>query len=129
MGGRRARPAAGGGSVNGGRAADAITRRLGSWPFILLQSSCLGVWLFANMTLGQPVDPPPFILLNLLLSFQAAYTGPIVLMSQNRADRKRDRTLEAIYALQQEQDVELHQRIEMKLDRIVSLLVEGDVHV
>lgn len=30
-------------------------------------------------------DAPPFILLNLMLSFQAAYTAPIIMMSQNRA--------------------------------------------
>lgn len=38
-------------------------------------------------------DPYPFILLNLLLSTQAAFTGPILLMAANRqaeVDRKRD---------------------------------------
>jgi uncharacterized membrane protein len=39
-------------------------------------------------------DPYPFILLNLVLSFQAAFTAPIILMAQNRAaskDRRADR--------------------------------------
>src|SRR5919106_1822597 len=40
---------------------------------------------------GKPFDPYPFILLNLVLSFQAAYTGPVVMMSQNRqAAKDRD---------------------------------------
>jgi uncharacterized membrane protein len=33
-------------------------------------------------------DPYPFILLNLALSFQAAYAAPIIMMSQNRAAAK-----------------------------------------
>lgn len=45
------------------------------------------LWLIANslwLFFGEKWDPYPFILLNLMLSFQAAFTGPIVLLSQNR---------------------------------------------
>jgi uncharacterized membrane protein len=70
---------------------------VGSWPFILIQSVLLAIWIVANAFLikdwlgGKPFDPYPFILLNLALSFQAAYTGPVVMMSQNRqAAKDRD---------------------------------------
>ena len=58
----------------------------------------LALWIIGNAFLirdwlnGKPFDPYPFISLNLMLSFQAAYTGPFVLMSQNRqSDRDRDK--------------------------------------
>jgi uncharacterized membrane protein len=81
----------------GERVADGVAARVGSWPFIITQSCLLGAWIVANAFLirdwlgGRPFDPYPFILLNLMLSFQAAYTGPVVMMSQNRhAARDRD---------------------------------------
>ena len=81
----------------GERLADGVAARVGSWPFIVVQSALLALWILANGLLigrwlgGKPFDPYPFILLNLVLSFQAAYTGPVVMMSQNRqAERDRD---------------------------------------
>lgn len=74
-----------------------MTASVGSWPFIVTQSVLLGAWILANAVLirdwigGEPFDPYPFILLSLVLSFQAAYTGPVVMMSQNRqAAKDRD---------------------------------------
>jgi uncharacterized membrane protein len=86
----------GDGRTRGERVADGVAARVGSWPFIIVQSTLLVVWLLANGLLirawlgGKPFDPYPFILLNLMLSFQAAYTGPVVMMSQNR-QTARDR--------------------------------------
>ena len=81
----------------GERVADAIAGLVGSWPFIIVQSTLLAAWIVVNAVVirdwfnHKPFDPYPFILLNLMLSFQAAYTGPVVLMSQNReAARDRD---------------------------------------
>lgn len=78
----------------GAKIADKVTETVGSWRFILIQSFVLASWIVLN---SLPVifhwDAAPFILLNLMLSFQAAFTGPFVLMSQNRQaerDRKRD---------------------------------------
>jgi uncharacterized membrane protein len=70
----------------GERAADAITRWLGSWTFIIIQSVILTVWIALNLSelIFRAWDPYPFILLNLALSFQAAYAAPIIMMSQNR---------------------------------------------
>jgi uncharacterized membrane protein len=87
----------GDGRTFGERVADGMAGAVGSWPFILIQSALLAVWIVANAFLirdwlgGKPFDPYPFILLNLALSFQAAYTGPVVMMSQNRqAAKDRD---------------------------------------
>lgn len=75
----------------GARVADWVAKNVGSWPFIIAQSVLLTAWITLNLLAwAHHWDPYPFILLNLVLSFQAAYTGPIVMMSQNRqADRDR----------------------------------------
>jgi uncharacterized membrane protein len=77
----------------GQRVADHIATVVGGWPFIIVQSCILVLWMTMNVYLAlhfkdRAFDPYPFILLNLVLSFQAAYTGPIVMMSQNRQNEK-----------------------------------------
>ena len=69
----------------GARVADGFAKVVGSWRFIIAQSLVLAVWVWLNSDGVLRADPFPFILLNLLLSLQAAYTGPILLMSNNRA--------------------------------------------
>ncbi len=76
----------------GQRIADGVARNMGSWRFILIQSSILTLWILFNAAelIFKPWDPYPFILLNLMLSFQAAYAAPFIMMSQNRqADKDR----------------------------------------
>src|SRR3954470_7319454 len=69
----------------GQRIADAVATIMGSWSFIIVQSAILFVWLTANLIGAiRGWDPYPFILLNLALSFQAAYAAPVIMMSQNR---------------------------------------------
>src|SRR3546814_13627010 len=69
----------------GQRIADLVASAVGSWRFIIVQSVLLGAWIVGNAITGHTAwDPFPFILLNLLLSFQAAYTAPVIMMSQNR---------------------------------------------
>ncbi|GAC1585456.1 MAG: hypothetical protein NVS3B5_19860 [Sphingomicrobium sp.] len=76
----------------GQRIADAVARTMGSWRFIIVQSTLLGVWVTLNVTAWRAHwDPYPFILLNLALSFQAAYAAPFIMMSQNR-QQEIDRT-------------------------------------
>ena len=87
--------------TRGQRIADAVTRNVGSWRFVIVQSCLLGIWIVTNLLLTayevrlhgwnvRAFDPAPFILLNLFLSFQAAYTAPFIMMSQNRqADKDR----------------------------------------
>lgn len=77
----------------GQRVADRVAATVGSWKFIIIQSSFILLWLSLNIFLPKEYqwDPYTFTLLNLGLSFQAAYTAPIIMMSQNRQseiDRK-----------------------------------------
>jgi uncharacterized membrane protein len=58
---------------------------MGSWRFIVIQSALLVVWVTLNITAYvRHWAPYPFILLNLALSFQAAYAAPFIMISQNR---------------------------------------------
>ncbi len=69
----------------GERIADRVAAVMGSWRFIIIQSVLLAFWVSLNViALVKHWDPYPFILLNLMLSFQAAYAAPIIMMSQNR---------------------------------------------
>jgi CRP/FNR family transcriptional regulator, cyclic AMP receptor protein len=73
----------------GQRVADKVADTIGSWRFIITQSIILTVWIILNVTAWiNRWDPYPFILLNLMLSFQAAYAGPVIMMSQNRQSAK-----------------------------------------
>jgi CRP/FNR family transcriptional regulator, cyclic AMP receptor protein len=73
----------------GQRIADTVADTMGSWPFIIVQSSMLAIWITLNATAWiNHWDPYPFILLNLMLSFQAAYAAPFIMMSQNRQAAK-----------------------------------------
>jgi uncharacterized membrane protein len=74
------------------RVADFVAAWVGSWPFLIVQSFILAIWMTLNVMAWQyRWDPYPFILLNLVLSFQAAYATPIILMSQNRQAKLADR--------------------------------------
>ena len=75
----------------GQRISDRVANIVGSWPFIIAQSILLILWIILNVAaVIRHWDPYPFILMNLVLSMQAAYTAPIIMMSQNRqADRDR----------------------------------------
>ncbi len=96
----------------GERIADSAARVVGSWRFIIIQTILVAIWIAFNvweLGLGH-YDPYPFVLLNLMFSVQAAYTGPILLLASNRqatTDRamawRDDEELGVIYKLQHEQ--------------------------
>ena len=68
--------------------ADDIASFIGSWKFIIIQSCILTVWIVLNATGVVGYDRYPFILLNLFLSFEAAYATPLILMSSGRQAEK-----------------------------------------
>lgn len=102
----------------GQKLADRLAAGVGSWPFILVQSLTICLWVGANLLGSLAWDPYPFILLNLFLSFQAAYTGPIVLMSQNRL-AERDRRTQA-------NDYDIDRRAELEIEVIMRHLLHQD---
>ncbi len=112
----------------GQRVSDRVAAVVGSWRFIIIQSALLTLWLALNITAWmQHWDPYPFILLNLMLSFQAAYTAPIIMMSQNRqADIDRAAAGNDYEVnLKSELEIELlHQKIDLLREQEITKLIE-----
>jgi uncharacterized membrane protein len=101
----------------GQKAADKLTSWAGSWTFIGILTSLLILWIAVNaMAYAYRWDPYPFILLNLFLSFMAAYQAPIILMSQNRVT-ERDRSRE-------ERDYQIDRKAEQEIQDMQADLEE-----
>ena len=111
----------------GARVSDAVVRVVGSWRFIIIQSVLLVIWMTLNVTAWvQEWDPYPFILLNLALSFQAAYTAPIIMMSQNRQSEIDRQAAQHDYDVNIKAELEivlLHQKIDLLRETDISELI------
>ncbi len=95
----------------GERIADSVASFGGSWIFIILFGVVLVVYTCTNIGLrGRAWDPYPFILLNLFLSMLAAIQAPVIMMSQNRQDKK-DR-------LRSELDFDVNRRAESEIQNL-----------
>jgi uncharacterized membrane protein len=80
-----------------GRVSERIARFIGSWKFIAWMTAVIVTWLLWNIFAPAALkpDPYPFIFLTLLLSLQASYAAPLILLAQNRqADRDKVQYLE-----------------------------------
>jgi uncharacterized membrane protein len=71
----------------GERLADKVAGAIGTWTFLIVQGLFIVAWIVINAIwlANKSWDPFPFILLNLLFSVQAAYTGPVLLLAGNRS--------------------------------------------
>lgn len=116
----------------GERVADGFASTMGSWTFIIIQSIVLALWVALNaVAYVRHWDPYPFILLNLMLSFQAAYAAPIIMMSQNRQSAKDRLAAENDYLINVKAEDEvksimahLEQQDEMMIDILHNLEVQ-----
>ena len=113
----------------GDRISDAVARFGGSWTFIntflivLLAWMGFNTWMYFGMA---SFDPPPFIMLNLVLSTIAALQGPIIMMSQNRQDAKDRVRADIEYEVNVRAELEvmqLHQKVDRMKEEIIDLLV------
>ena len=106
----------------GQKAADWIAAKVGSWEFIIGQSMLLSLWAVLNVTAWvRHWDPYPFILMNLVLSLQAAYTAPMIMMSQNR-QAARDR-------IEAHNDYEINLTAEVEIRAILENLAAQNVAI
>lgn len=121
-------------SDTGLKVADRFASVVGSWRFIVIQSVILALWVAMNVVgYAYHWDPYPFILLNLVLSFQAAYAAPIIMMSQNRQAAKDRVAAEVDYQInvKAEEEVKammqhLEQQDELMIDILRQLELQHD---
>jgi Predicted membrane protein len=111
--------------------ADRIAAFGGSWSFILVFAAFLVTWILVNtLNFIRHFDSPPFILLNLILSFIAAFQAPIIMMSQNRqaAREKRESIIDFAINYKAElevDDIQAHlHRIEKEMANLKAILQE-----
>jgi uncharacterized membrane protein len=113
----------------GQKIADKVAATMGSWNFIIIQSLLLAVWIVLNVTAFiQKWDPYPFILLNLALSFQAAYAAPFIMMAQNRQQDIDRKEAENDYQVNIKAELEielLHQKIDELREKEVLALTNA----
>ncbi|MDM5189051.1 DUF1003 domain-containing protein [Bacillus sp. DX4.1] len=108
------------------RLADRIAQFGGSWRFIVWFACFLVGWIIWNsllITKGAHFDSPPFILLNLCLSFIAAFQAPVIMMSQNRqaVRDKHESVIDFAINYKAEQEID---NMQSRLHHIESELVE-----
>ena len=107
------------------RVADKVVTMGGSWTFIMSFALSAAIYSAVNVWLGRRAwDPYPFILLNLILSLLAAIQAPLIMMSQNRQDRKDRVRNELDYAVNRRAESEI-QGLAQKLNLLGEQM--GDV--
>ena len=74
-----------------GRLSERIARFIGTGRFLVYMTIFVILWVIFNVVADRLIfDDYPFILLTLMLSLQASYAAPLILLAQNRqADRDR----------------------------------------
>ncbi|TDD47158.1 DUF1003 domain-containing protein [Nonomuraea terrae] len=93
-----------------GRLSERIARFIGTARFLVYMTVFVAVWVIWNVAGPEHLrfDPYPFIFLTLMLSLQASYAAPLILLAQNRQD-DRDR-------IQYEQDREAADRNQAEIE-------------
>jgi len=89
----------------GQRLAERVAASVGSWWFLGGQAFFLFLWLVYNtLVFTRHFDNFPYILLNLLLSFQAAFTGPVLLIAANVGALRDHKQADRIEQLSQQNE-------------------------
>jgi uncharacterized membrane protein len=105
----------------GERLADRIADFGGSWGFLISFGVFIALWIAINSLVlyWRPIDPFPFILLNLLLSCLAAVQAPIIMMCQNRQEAKDRLRARNDYQVNLKAELEIR-HLHEKIDHLLS---------
>jgi CRP/FNR family transcriptional regulator, cyclic AMP receptor protein len=117
----------------GQRVADKVADTIGSWRFIITQSIILVTWITLNVIASinhwnWAWDVYPFILLNLVLSFQSAYSGPVIMMSQNRQSLKDRLAAEVDHDVNTKAEIEIN-NLMRRMDELEMSIQENQVEL
>ena len=89
------------------RVADAITRFAGSMTFVYVSIVWFGLWI------GLHVEKYPYGLLTMIVSLEAIFLSTFVMISQNRADEKRQVLADDQWKIVQTEESQNEQLIEL----------------
>ena len=119
------------GVTTGQHLAEQVAGGVGSWGFIGSQALIMLAWVLINalaITRIVHFDPFPFIFLNLALSAEAAFTGPILLIAAN-AGAARDHRQAARIEQLAAQNMQLEEQSEGLVEQLVGIERMIDQHV
>lgn len=107
-------------ATKGEKIADRLADVAGSWSFILGFCTVLILWILINTVVFtvHAFDPYPFILLNLILSCVAAIQAPVIMMSQNRQEKKDRLRAENDYRVNLKSEL-IVEDLHAKMDRLI----------
>ena len=77
-----------------GSFSESIARFLGTGRYLVIQSIVVVTWVIVNIFKPLQFDGYPFIFLTLILSLQASYAAPLILLAQNRQEDRDNEQLE-----------------------------------
>lgn len=77
-----------------GSFSESIARFLGTGRFLVIQTIVVVTWVIVNIYEPFQFDGYPFIFLTLVLSLQASYAAPLILLAQNRQEDRDNEQLE-----------------------------------
>jgi uncharacterized membrane protein len=96
-------------------AADKLAAVVGSWKFVIGQGIFLAAWFMLNTVAWfYHWDEYPYVLANLFMSAEAAFTGPVIMMSQNRTAEMDRQILQKDYL----EDTETNRLVEAICDHL-----------
>jgi uncharacterized membrane protein len=100
--------------------ADRIAKFAGSWSFLIFFGAMVVTWAIINSKLlfDNPIDPFPYVFLNLILGCIASIQAPIIMMSQNRESQKDRLRSENDYLINLKSEIILED-LHMKIDEII----------
>ncbi len=121
-----------GGSSFMERVSEAVASGMGTVGFLLVSSAIIIAWVLANHVIhflsnswtglldGKGFDPAPFILLNLVFSAVAFYTGALVIIAQ-KAQTRTDKANEEAAAKHRDELAEYQEAAAKRRDQLAQL--------
>lgn len=76
---------------------------MGSWWSVFSFLFLILSWISFNALSDLRVDPFPYAFLNLILGIFAALTGPLVLIGNSSQDKRHQKLVQSIYAMEKKQ--------------------------
>lgn len=95
------------------RLADTITRFAGSMDFVYLSIVWYGLWI------AIPLEEYPFGLLTMIVSLEAIFLSTFILISQNRADEKRQVVADHQWETVQARDAQIEELVSAYREMLV----------